>query len=56
VYSSNSFHIPNAQHEEGIVVPQLIKGRTTAMYLESQVVKIAKKKVEDSKQQPALRR
>jgi len=32
--------------EEGIVVPQLIKGRTTAMYLESQVLKIAKKGVE----------
>jgi len=29
--------------EEGIVKPQLIKGRTTAMYLESEVVKIAKK-------------
>src|ERR1700712_557736 len=32
--------------EDGIIVPQLIKGRTTAMYLESQVVKIVKKKVE----------
>jgi hypothetical protein len=31
--------------EEGNIVPQLIKGRTTAMYPESQVVKIVKKKV-----------
>jgi len=31
--------------EEGIIVPQLIKGRSTAMYLESQVIKIAKKTV-----------
>jgi len=29
--------------DEGIIVPQLIKGRTTAMYLESQVIKIVKK-------------
>jgi len=29
--------------DDGIIVPQLIKGRTTAMYLESQVLKIGKK-------------
>jgi len=29
---------------EGIIVPQLVKGRSKAMYLESQVLKIQKKR------------
>jgi len=29
---------------EGIIKPQLVKGRTKAMYLESEVIKIEKKK------------
>ena len=30
--------------QEGIIHPQLVKGRTKAMYLESEVLKIQKKK------------
>ncbi len=33
--------------QNGIIKPQLVKGRTRAMYLESEVLKIEKKKKRD---------
>lgn len=34
----------NRAIQEGVIHPQLVKGRTKAMYLESEVLKIQKKK------------
>jgi hypothetical protein len=39
--STASFH---RAIQEGVIHPQLVKGRTKAMYLESEVLKIQKKK------------
>jgi hypothetical protein len=39
--------------QEGIIHPQLVKGRSKAMYLESEVLKIQKKKKPTDPERPA---
>ena len=38
--------------QDGIIHPQLVKGRSKAMYLESEVLKIQKKKKQTEPYQP----